>query len=216
MSAHASRREFAKGLIDSAIRQALATTGRRPGRAFVRLLWNVQARSGLLRPSLAVGRIEVEQVTRLVDGLLALFEHRKEWLRPVESWEPRGSGTLPLFSSLAHHLLSEYPVPPVLLSAWFQGREWPARQQQNWFKRAGQGQSLREVGFPIRLTRRMAHEFANAPAHFSIEFALRWAQVRGLGGSEDLARSLAATRLGREFEADEFWVTLIHLFINAR
>jgi hypothetical protein len=214
MPAPTARREFAKGLIDLAIRKAIAATGRKPRRAFAHLLWNVQARSELLRPARSVGRIEADRAARLVLGLLALVEHRKDWLRPVESWAPQGSGPLPLFSSLAHHLLADYPVPPVLLSAWFRGTDWPARRRQGWFKHAGLGKSLRAAGFPIRLSKRMAHEFARTPAHFPIEFALRWAQVRGLGGPDELARAVAATRLGREFHHVEFWVSVIHLFIN--
>jgi hypothetical protein len=60
----------------------------------------------------------------------------------------------------------------------------------------------------------MAHEFAQAPAQYPVEFALRWAQVRGLGGSNELARAVAATRLGREFYNDEFWVSAILFLIN--
>ena len=61
----------------------------------------------------------------------------------------------------------------------------------------------------------MAHEFAHAPAHFPVEFALRWAQVRGLGGSDELARAVASTRLVRDYDNDEFWVSVIHLFLNS-
>lgn len=213
-SAPIARREFAKGLIDRAIHQALAPVDRKTRREFARLLWNVQARSELLRPARSIGRIEPDRVARLVLGVLALVEHRNDWLRPVELWEPRGSSARPLFSSLAHHLLADYRVPPVLLSAWFEGSGWYARQQQGWFKHAGLGKSLRTAGFPIRLTRRMAHEFAQAPAHYPVGFALRWAQVRGLGGSDELARAVASTRLGREFCGDEFWTSVIHLFLN--
>jgi hypothetical protein len=128
---------------------------------------------------------------------------------------PQETNPIPLFSSLSHHLLAEYPVPPVLLSAWFRGVTGKGRQQQVWFKHAGCGKSLRTAGFPIPLTRRMAHEFAHAPAHYPIDFALRWAQVRGLGGSDSLARSVAATRLGREFENGEFWISVIHPLVNS-
>lgn len=217
MSPRAERREFAKGLIDLAIRKALDSLGRKPRRAFARLVWTIQARSDLLRPGQYVGRIEAEGPALIVRGLLALLEHRNGWIRPVEGWRPADSGSLPLFSSLAHHLLAEYPVPPVLLSAWFRGTDWEAWGPQMWFRQVGQGRSLRSVGFPIELTKRMAHAFAKAPAHFPIEFALRWAQVRGLGGSDDLARAVASTRLGREIDEDEeaFWTSAIHLLLNA-
>ncbi len=60
----------------------------------------------------------------------------------------------------------------------------------------------------------MAHELAHAPAELSADFALRWAQVMGVGGSDRLARAVASTRLGREFTHDEFWTSVIHLFVN--
>ena len=214
MAAPAARREFAKVGIDSAIRSAFATLGRKPRTAFERLLGHVQARSELLRPSRYVGRTEAGCPERIVGALLALVEHRKHWQRPIEAWRPGGETAVLLFSSLAHHLLARYPVPPVLLSAWFRGADRPARQGQAWFRHAGLGRSLRTAGFPIRLTRGMAHEFAHAPADLSIESALRWAQVRGLGGAGDLARAVAATRLGREFDHDEFWVSVALLFVN--
>jgi hypothetical protein len=209
-----ARREFAKVVIDSVIRKALATLDRKPRRAFDHLLENVQARSELLRPSRYVGRNEGGCSEQIVGGLLALVGHRKHWLRPVEAWRPSGGTAVPMFSSLAHHLLANYPVPPVLLSAWFGGTDREARCRQGWFRHAGLGRSLRTAGFPLRLTRGMAHEFAHAPADLPIEFAFRWAKVRGLGGSDGLARAVAATRLGRDFDHEEFWTTVIHLFIN--
>ena len=38
---------------------------------------------------------------------------------------------------------------------------------------------------------------------------VRWAQVRGLGGTEALARAVAATRLGRELANEDFWETVL-------
>lgn len=214
MPAPVARREFAKVVIDSAIRKVLATLGRKPRRAFDHLLGNVQTRSELLRPSRYVGRGEAGCSEQVVGGLFALVEHRKHWLRSAEAWQPSGGTAGSMFSSLAHHLLANYPVPPVLLSAWFLGTDWQARRRQGWFRHAGLGRSLRSAGFPLRLTKGMAHEFAHAPAGLPIEIALRWAQVRGLGGTGELACAVAATRLGREFDNEEFWTTVIHLFIN--
>jgi PcfJ-like protein len=209
-----ARREFTKGLIDQAVRKAIGSLDRKTRRAFLGLLWKVQARSPMLRPGRFEGRVEADRLDRLVRGLLALTDHRRDWLRPTEAWEPVGTNPFPLFSSLAHHLLATYPVPPVLVSAWLEEPGWFARTHQMWFRRAGQGKSLREVGVPIRLTRRMAWEFARAPAHFSILYALRWAQVRGLGGSDELADAVASSRLAQELRNDEFWVSVLHFFIN--
>ena len=56
--------------------------------------------------------------------------------------------------------------------------------------------------------------FLQAPDHFSVEQALRWGQVRGLGGSERLAETVVATRLGRSFESEEFWSTVVLFLVN--
>ena len=209
-------REHAKALIDGSIRKALAAQpSGKPSEKIVRFLGEVRGRSDILRPALFRGRVEDGWLDTILGGLMALYFHRREWRRPIHRWEPKETNPLPLFSSLAHHLLADYHVPPVLLSAWFLGDTWQGREQQGWFKHIGRGNSLRTAGFPIRLTRRMAHEFAHAPAHYPVEFALRWAQVRGLGGSDGLARTVAATRLGREFDNDHFWTSVIHLFINS-
>jgi hypothetical protein len=214
MSVKTAPREHAKALIDRSIRNALARTSGKPRKSFLQLLGEVRGRSHLLRPARFRGRIDVAWLDAILSGLLSLTQHRKDWLRSLETWSPEGLNPIPLFSSLAHHLLADYPVPPVLLSAWFVGEYWKRRLQQRWFKQAGKGVSLRAVGFPIPLTRRMAHEFAQAPAHYPIDFALRWAQVRGLGGSNELARAVAATRLGHQFGNDAFWTSTLLFFIN--
>jgi hypothetical protein len=215
MSAHTQRREFAKRAIDDAIRSALASRGRKSRRALADLLWRVQHRSPLLRPADHAGHVDRDRLRDIIYGLAALVEFRKEWLRPADVWEPNGSTLLQLFSSLAHHLLASYPVPPVLLQSWF-GREgdWQAVRYQRCFCAAGRGKSLREIGLPICLNKRMAHEFAHAPEHFPITYALRWAQVRGLGGSDALAHLMAVIDIDPYFDGVEFWNTVIQLFVK--
>lgn len=210
------RREISRSIVDRAIRLACDDAGTaKTHRSFVNLLWIVRSRSDLLRPARTHTPIDADALIRLAKALLALVEDRRDWLRPIEHWVPQGRGAYQLFSSLAHHLFANYPVPPVLVSAWFGGTEWCARRRQAWFKHAGRGGSLRKAGFPITFNKRMAHEFAGAPAQFPIEFALRWAQVRGLGGSDDLARAVAASRLGREFSEESFWVAVVQLLRNS-
>lgn len=214
MSAESARREFAKSAVDAAVRRALNTRDRRLGRAFADLLSSVRGRSGLLRPAAYVGRDEPGLPDRIVAGLLALAAHRDGWIRPPDAWEPGGRSAVGVFSSLAHHLLARYPAPPVLLSAWFRGLGGTARRRQRWFRHAALGGSLRTAGFPLALTRRAAHFLAHAPNDLTIEAALRWAQVRALEGRDALARAVAATRLGRSFEAPEFWDPVVLLIVR--
>ncbi len=83
-----------------------------------------------------------------------------------------------------------------------------------WYKHLGLGRNIRTADIPLTLTKRMAHEFSLAPDHYSVDMALRWGQVRGLGGSKELARSIVATRLGRSFAHEDFWRTVVHFFVN--
>jgi hypothetical protein len=76
------------------------------------------------------------------------------------------------------------------------------------------GRNIRTADIPLPLTKRMAHEFVRAPDHYAVDMALRWGQVRGLGGSKELARAIVATRLGRSFGQEEFWRTVVHFFVN--
>src|SRR5207237_573181 len=41
-----------------------------------------------------------------------------------------------------------------------------------------------------------------------------WGQVRGLGGSAELAGAVIATRLGGRFEHEDFWLTVLQFFVH--
>jgi hypothetical protein len=53
-----------------------------------------------------------------------------------------------------------------------------------------------------------------APHHYTAVAALRWAQVRGLGGDEALAPAVLRTRLGKVLEHEDFWENVLLFFIN--
>jgi hypothetical protein len=100
-----------------------------------------------------------------------------------------------------------------MASAWY-GRSEDHARRHGWYKHLGLGRNIRTADIPLALTRRMAHEFSLAPDHYSVDMALRWGQVRGLGGSKELAAAIAATRLGRSFAHEDFWRTVVHFFVN--
>jgi hypothetical protein len=118
------------------------------------------------------------------------------------------------FAALAEHLLARFPMPRFMASVWLAGPSDGRTAQQVWYKRLGRGESIRALGLPLRLTRAMAHRFLNAPAHFSVTEALRWAQVLGLCGRPQLATAVAASRLGRELGNEAFWETVVRFFIS--
>lgn len=216
MSTITARRNRAKAAVDDVIRDALsfALGDFRARGAFQHLLRQVRGRSTLLRPARGRGRIPAKAHADVVAGLLALASHCRDWQRPAEQWEPPEGGPIAQFTSLAQHLLAIYPVPTFMTSVWFKGQTAEAREQQAWFKHLGAGRNIRKARIPLPYTKMMAHHFTLAPDHFTVEMALRWGQVRGLGGAKDLAGAIVATRLGRSFEHEDFWRTVIHFFIN--
>ena len=177
--------------------------------AFHDLLHHVSGRSDLVSGQPVVGQVG----NTYVDGLLALARHDRGWIRPVADWTPQTHNSRRQFSSLARHLFAEWPVPAFMDSLWFLGNGKGAIQQQELFLHIGSGQNIRTAELPLPYTKRMAHHFMQAPADFAMASALRWGQIHGLDGNERLARAVIGTRLGTDFERDDFWITVLQFFI---
>jgi hypothetical protein len=204
---HTKERSFrrtAKGIFDDTIHTARSLAAEHPGarESYDRLLRQVWSKSTLLRPR---GDCRLCNV-----GLYFLARHHADWLRPVETWQPPQAGPNRQFASLATHLFALYPVPVFMNGAWVLGSD----AEKDWYKHLGRGYSIRTApGLPLRLSRAMAHFFSQVPDHYSVNRALRWAQVRGLGGSEKLARAVVESRLGWSFDHEDFWVTVVDWFV---
>jgi hypothetical protein len=207
-----SFRQTAKRQLDDSIHTGRSLAGRhdRALPAYERLLRQVQTQTNLLHPSDRAG----DSRNLLNAGLLALSLHHADWLRPVETWFPSQQNAWPLFSSLSHHPLALYPVPAFMTSVWFDPPPGEVLPQHRWYKHLGLGQNVRTTPLPLRLTKAMAHLFTQAPHHYTALAALRWAQVRGLGSCEALARAVVGTRLGKALENEDFWESVLHFFVN--
>jgi hypothetical protein len=212
MRRQGSFRLTAKRQLDNSIHAWRSLAGRHDGAltAYERLLLQVQTRTNLLHASDRAANSR----NLLNAGLLALALHHADWLRPVETWFPARQNAWPLCTSLAHHLLALYPVPAFMTSVWFDLPPGELLPQHGWYKLLGQGRSIRTASLPLRLTKAMAHLFSQAPHHYTAIAALRWAQVRGLGGREVLARAVDNTQLGRALQNEDFWESVLHFFIN--
>jgi hypothetical protein len=200
--------------------------------ALFRLLCHAFKYPRLLETGPAAARLGQRPGNTVLDGLFALACHHADWLRPVEAWKPESHSARRQFGSLARHLLARYPVPAFMDTAWFEGHldtasfedpaeaawieaNWErAARHQEWFKHIGRGQNIRTADLPLALTKRMAHAFLAAPDDLLIEGALRYGQIRGLGGNERLARAVLATRLGEMMEDEPFWLSVLHFFVN--
>jgi hypothetical protein len=181
--------------------------------AFHDLLQHASGCSGLLSGQTAVEHYGPRAGNTFVDGMLALARHGENWMRPVAAWKPRTHNIRRQFASLARHLLAEWPVPAFLDSVWFLGVGPEALRKQGWFLHVGRGHNIRTADLPLPYTKRMAHHFLHAPPEFTVEGALRWGQIVALGGSERLVRAVVGTRLGKDFENDDFWSTVLAMFV---
>ena len=150
-----------------------------------------------------------------IDGLAALAHQYQAWIRPLDQWRPGSHNPRRQFASLARHLLVKYPVPAFMDSVWFKGQTEEAVREMALFRLIGSGGSLRTAELPLPMTRKMIHHFLHAPDHCTVEMAVRWGQVRGMGGTVSDARAILSTRLAHQFEHDEFWATVIRAYIAA-
>ena len=149
---------------------------------------------------------------RYVDALIRLNDRRGQWIRPLDTWQPSTHNRDRQFSSLARHLFARYPVPTFMDSAWFRGGQG-AYHLRNWFIHIGSGKNIRTAKTPVPMTKRIAHHFAEAPDHYSIENAIRWGQIHALEGDRRLTEAILGTPLGESFEHEAFWTTVFRFFV---
>ena len=181
--------------------------------AFHEVVQHASVGSGLVSSQKVVEQYGRQAGNTFVEGLLAIAGHSNDWIRPVSGWKPATHNTRRQFSSLARHLLARWPVPAFMDSVWFLGAGSEARRRQGWFLHLGRGANIRTADLPLAYTKRMAHHFMQAPADLAVDGALRWGQIRAIGGSERLVRTVLGTRLAAGFEHDDFWITVLRFFV---
>lgn len=131
------------------------------------------------------------------DGLASLAAWHGRWIRKVASWKPDSHNGRRQFGELARHLLAEYDVPACMDTAFFTGMESEGRNRQGWFVHVGNGHNIRKADIPLRRTKRLAHAFiVSAPSGYTLDAALRWAQIIGMGGDDLLAEAVCDSMLG--------------------
>jgi hypothetical protein len=196
------------------VAQLVATFGRR-NRAvsmarFRELFLLAGDRTKLISTEPVIASYPHDAHNTFLGALAAIATHGHAWLRPLDEWKNVSNNPRRQFWSLVRHLLARYPVPEFFDSAWFR-----RSRTQNWFLHAGQGRSIRtaeRLFFPM--TKREAHEFMLAPDDYTIEHALRWAQMRAFNGNRRMVDALCGTRLGSQFVHNDFWVSVIRFFVR--
>ncbi len=180
--------------------------------AFRRSLLQAESVGDLLGLKPALSNLGTVPGNTFVEGLCELSRRQDRWLEEPGSWRPDVRNSRRQFGSLVRHLVCRYDVPAFMDAVWLQGSA--VRDHQDWFLHVGNGGNIRKAGTPVDLTKRMAHLFLQAPDGYTIEEALRWGQVLGLGGDASLVEAINATQLGGSFEHETFWSKVIHFFVN--
>lgn len=143
-------------------------------------------------------------------GIISLVAHYALWLRPIAHWQPKTHNVDRQFASLARYLFANYDVPKFMDSVWHQGNA----TAKGWFIHIGMGKNIRSApALPIKMTKKMAHNFLQAPANYDVKAAFRWAQIHALDGNKRIADAVAETRMARVFKDDEFWTSVLRFFI---
>ena len=147
-------------------------------------------------------------------GLFALSSHVPTIRQPVKTWRRTSHNTEKQLVSLINHCFVRYAVPPFFYRVWLNAKK---TTQQRWFIDLAQGEDYtRQVGkLPVAMTKKMGHFFTQAAATLTVEEALRWAQAKGMGGSDSLAQAIAGSCLSRnEFKEERLWETVIRFLVQ--
>ncbi|MBG9374763.1 PcfJ domain-containing protein [Panacibacter sp. DH6] len=148
-----------------------------------------------------------------IEAVINMAKFKAYWRKNIFDWKPTSKNALMQLHELADFLFCAYSVPKFLYKAFFEKKH---KLFINWFIHLGDGRKVKELkDMPIPFTQKMGHYFTIAPGNFTIQEAIRWAQVRGLGGDERLANRIVASWLGYKPYADEdFWQAFLQIVIH--
>ena len=182
-------------------------------RDFLELLQLIDKKTKLLQNPTANFMPNLGQIVsnKLLEALFLVFKHRHQAIKPLKDWKADSKNIYKQFASLVRHLYTPYKIPLFFDSAWFSGKEV---EMSWWFFVAGGGNIRKAPNLPIELTKKQAHLLMAAPESYSITQALRYGQIMGIQEDRRLVEAILGTKLGREFNNEEFWMTVIFMFIN--
>ena len=145
-------------------------------------------------------------------ALMLLCKYQKNWLRPIEKWKPKGKQNYGRFLHLVAYLLTEYKAPAFLYHSFFHFHD---HAHIPTFIALANGSSMKSITLTLSLTKKMQYYFTQTPEGFRVKEAMRWAQVRGLGGDEWLAYQVAYSVLSRKgFSKEDFWLEFLRIVVK--
>jgi len=151
---------------------------------------------------------------KYIQALDEMFKRRNNWVRDIATWKRNSYNIDKQIKSISYHLFCKYDIPNFMYSCWYWHNKSFNNSWVDWFIHIGKGGNIRTANVPVQLTKKMAHNFLQAPDEYTPNEALRWAQVQGLGGDERMVRGIVESQIGNSFKNDDFWVTIIHFFVR--
>ncbi len=145
---------------------------------------------------------------------IAAYSHR--WIRDPETW-PGTSSANPrdIVKSLVEHLFVNWSMPACFDSAW-QIKGDLTYLERDWYCHLASGGSLRKVqGMPPSITSRALHLAMGAPADLTIREALRWGQIKSLGGTDQFLSEVLSSRMVKDLSNDAIWSRLFEKVVAA-
>jgi len=148
-----------------------------------------------------------------IQAVFNMFLFRKHWLNDLYTWRPKSKQPLVQVRELAEFLFCKYRMPDFLHKAFYENTN---ALFIKWYIHIGNGGRAKDLEqIPVVFTQKMAHYFLQAHYKFTIMESLRWAQVKGLGGTDTLAERIAYSWIAQKpFGDEQFWFSFLNLLVN--
>ena len=151
---------------------------------------------------------------QLVPLMVRIAAYTQRWIRQPETWV-NDSSKCPrkVIQSLLEHLFARWKMPACFDSAWYIKGDLTFLER-DWYCHLAAGGSLRTIeGMPASITTRALHLALQAPENLTIRQALRWGQVKALGGSDELLAEVLSSRMVKDLSNDAVWSRLLEKVI---
>ncbi|MFT3682315.1 MAG: PcfJ domain-containing protein [Ferruginibacter sp.] len=148
-----------------------------------------------------------------IGAVFSMVRFRSYWIKDLAEWKPSSRRGAEQVRLLSEWLFCKYNTPEFLHKAFFgTGNDLFI----NWFMHIGTGGRVKDLyNLPVPFTQKMGHYFLQSPSKFSIPEAIRWSQVKGMGGDNKLAERFVYSWIGiKPYSDEEFWAGFIQLVIN--
>jgi len=142
------------------------------------------------------------------------------WINDPEDFVALKTSIIDSVYDLVRFLVINYEVPYCLNKVWLMDNSYRTDKKEkkllmSWFYNVGLGKNIRkQKGLYVHLTKKQAHFLYSVPKKLSIKESFRYAQLMGLGFRADVIKGIMDTPLGKNFEDEEFWITVMHFFAN--